>query len=623
MNRGIFAFGWVAAMAMTMMVHGATSIRATEKGPLHEAFVTPVTEDYVLQAIPSAPPAPVQERVEQNTRSGEIFIPGYWNYDENTGDFIWVSGVFRVPPPGHQWISGYWKEFEEGYVRIPGFWSTNSLDKITYLPSPPPSQVNEDVAYPSQKDLFFAPGYWGYSAQSRSYVWHPGHWEQLNTEYVFVPARYIWSPDGYIFVAAHWDLPLAKRGRAFVNLRIPEAKDRGTLTFEPSVVLDEPAILHKLMLRYPDYVTLLQHHYHFNNAYWSNVCCVPYWWKWQTWWTLTWHDHWALYWWHTHPGYPQPHWVDEDVAALIPPASAEAMGILRDLHGPSIVLTNGVVEPGIILGAVIQVTGNNKPILPRDRALIRKAHFTANSKAVDVRRVIKPSGHVARMDAGQKVRKPRIDSVVSADVPTGRAAKVPNRPTRFRSAPEVREQKQAPEFGTNVRNPSRVSAKQRSRWSGATQVSEARAPKRRSTKQNRLQQQYPKVFSENESRNRNSVGDAPSRQATHNRVKELSGNQEAIQGKLNKFRSTSGSANVNLFGEQRAKQSHSVKSEYRNEVHEKLSSPSKRRVSARFGRIRGGEARETSEEGYDFTSQEEEQQPSEPSRIKRFNRLKG
>jgi hypothetical protein len=88
------------------------------RGPMHEAFAAAVALDPVPGLIVDAPPPPDVEEVvpAQCPVGGEVaWIPGYWVWDEELGDFLWVSGIWRNPPPGRQWVPAEWVDIGNRY----------------------------------------------------------------------------------------------------------------------------------------------------------------------------------------------------------------------------------------------------------------------------------------------------------------------------------------------------------------------------------------------------------------------------------------------------------------------------------------------------------------------------
>ena len=73
------------------------------RGPIHEAFAQPVNSGEVKPlVVPNKPPEAIEEVPPDVKPADEnaIWIGGYWGWDDDRKDFDWVSGVWRVPPPG-------------------------------------------------------------------------------------------------------------------------------------------------------------------------------------------------------------------------------------------------------------------------------------------------------------------------------------------------------------------------------------------------------------------------------------------------------------------------------------------------------------------------------------------
>src|SRR5581483_1636341 len=93
-------------------------VEVLTRGPVHEAFAEPVVFDPQPRPIvPKAPPPPIDELPPDQKPEGDQvqWIPGYWSWDDERDDFIWISGLWRLPPPGRQWVPGYWNQVEGGY----------------------------------------------------------------------------------------------------------------------------------------------------------------------------------------------------------------------------------------------------------------------------------------------------------------------------------------------------------------------------------------------------------------------------------------------------------------------------------------------------------------------------
>src|SRR5947209_15067252 len=96
------------------------------RGPIHEAYAEPV--DYTpgpTKVVAKEPPRDIEEVPPDEKPAGENveWIPGYWAWDDDRSDFIWVSGIWRIAPPGKQWVPGNWSQVEGGWQWTPGFWT--------------------------------------------------------------------------------------------------------------------------------------------------------------------------------------------------------------------------------------------------------------------------------------------------------------------------------------------------------------------------------------------------------------------------------------------------------------------------------------------------------------------
>ena len=87
------------------------------RGPVHEAFAGIVTfNPQPGVVVRKNPPALIEEMPPDEKPEGEnvTWIPGYWAWDDERTDFVWVSGTWRALPPGRQWMAGYWGQTTQG-----------------------------------------------------------------------------------------------------------------------------------------------------------------------------------------------------------------------------------------------------------------------------------------------------------------------------------------------------------------------------------------------------------------------------------------------------------------------------------------------------------------------------
>lgn len=236
------------------------------RGPVHEAFaeqVSPNPESGVTATAP--PPEPIDEIPPEMKPEGEdvVWIPGYWFWDDERLDYIWVSGVWRRVPPGRRWVPGYWQQSTEGYQWVGGFWSAAAVSEVEYLEEPPESlEAGPSSPAPSDTD-FWMPGHWYW--MDGGYRWQAGSWCGYREGWTWVPARYVWTPYGCVFVPGYWDFALTRRGHLFapVYYRTPIYLRAGYHYRPVCWIGYEPLLLHL-------FVRPRCHHLYFGDYYASH-----------------------------------------------------------------------------------------------------------------------------------------------------------------------------------------------------------------------------------------------------------------------------------------------------------------------------------------------------------------
>ena len=136
--------GWDRAVAAQddQSTAGA-GVQVLTRGPVHEAFAQTVTfnpEPGIV--VPKAPPDLIEELPPALRPAGDnvAWIPGYWAWDDDRSDFLWVSGIWRALPPGRQWVPGYWSPAGTEFQWTSGYWADATLTENEYLPEPPSSR---------------------------------------------------------------------------------------------------------------------------------------------------------------------------------------------------------------------------------------------------------------------------------------------------------------------------------------------------------------------------------------------------------------------------------------------------------------------------------------------------
>lgn len=233
------------------------------RGPVHEAFAETVTFDPLPGiVVPKQAPKAIEEVPPDQKPEGDnvAWIPGYWAWDDERKDFLWVSGIWRALPPGRQWITGYWAEVSDGYQWISGYWADAEASEVEYLAEPPESiESGPNVEAPSP-DYTWVSGTWVWSRDR--YAWRPGYWNRVEPNWLWVPAHYVSTPRGYVFNDGYWDYPVARRGVLFAPVFFDDqAYLQRDFRFAPNVVIDVALFVNHLFCR-PRY-----HHYYFGDYY--------------------------------------------------------------------------------------------------------------------------------------------------------------------------------------------------------------------------------------------------------------------------------------------------------------------------------------------------------------------
>ncbi|MGI6415391.1 MAG: hypothetical protein ACOX1P_06945 [Thermoguttaceae bacterium] len=263
----ILALAWLGSQAVAQGPSAATADGDEEyllRGPLHEAFAEPVTFDpQPGLVVPKGPPEPVPEMPPAVKPDDDaVWISGYWAWDDQREDYIWVSGVYRVFPPGQRWVPGYWRQADNGYQWVPGLWTPVEAQQVEYLP-PPPESLEQGPSSPApSEDHFWINGCWEY--ENTGYLWRPGYWAAGHDGWVWVPAHYAWTPYGCIYVPGYWDYQLVNRGMCFAPVYF-----RRTVYIQPGYYYSPCRVIDLGLLYIHLFVRPGYCHYYFGDWYGS------------------------------------------------------------------------------------------------------------------------------------------------------------------------------------------------------------------------------------------------------------------------------------------------------------------------------------------------------------------
>jgi hypothetical protein len=271
--RRIVIFGLLAGVSL-LLQSGPTSaaneqngtgagVDVLTRGPIHEAFAdVSVDETQPSTVISQSVPEPINEIPPDFRPEGAHveWIAGYWSWDDDKNDFIWVSGVWRDIPPGRQWVPGYWISAQGGNQYISGFWTGIDQTETVYLP-PPPQPLAAPPSSPAlTPNHIWMEGNWVW--YNGRYAWQTGYWLEQRPDMVWIPAHYVWTPRGYIFIMGYWDYQFARRGVMFAPLYYahPVYRNHGYY-YTPSIILDIDIVFLSLFIRRDS------RHYYFGDYY--------------------------------------------------------------------------------------------------------------------------------------------------------------------------------------------------------------------------------------------------------------------------------------------------------------------------------------------------------------------
>lgn len=232
------------------------------RGPVNEAFAQPALPRQTADAIvPKKPPEPVNELPPDQRPEGDNvqWIPGYWAWDDDRSDFLWVSGTWRVPPPGRHWAPGYWQGAEGGWRWVPGYWAVLEETSIELAPEPPDA-IEEAIPVAPDDNSTYVPGSWVYR-QSR-FWWRPGFWVAYRPGWAWINAGYHWTPAGYAFVDGYWDYDLERRGLCFAPVYIDSRfYGRPGWAYRPAYAVVADVLLTSL------FINVARNQYYFGDYY--------------------------------------------------------------------------------------------------------------------------------------------------------------------------------------------------------------------------------------------------------------------------------------------------------------------------------------------------------------------
>jgi WXXGXW repeat (2 copies) len=214
------------------------------RGPVHEAFLEPIDTLPPPRVVRQPPPGEILEAPpELRPEAGVVWISGYWAWDDDANRYVWVSGVWRVPPADKVWLPGRWQSGTDGWQWIGGAW-LSAEEEQQLLPPPPPPQPEQPPALAAGQ--IFVPGAWVYRGDR--YAWRPGFPLSIPAGWVWTNARYVNTPAGSLFAEGYWDLPVQDRGLLFSPVAFPNAAVGRSIEYLPRHVVGADSLLGALFV---------------------------------------------------------------------------------------------------------------------------------------------------------------------------------------------------------------------------------------------------------------------------------------------------------------------------------------------------------------------------------------
>ena len=191
------------------------------------------------------------------------WIPGYWGWDDDRSDFLWVSGIWRNLPPGRQWMPGYWAQSDKALSGRQATGPMRKRTKFSICPSHPRRSRRARTLPRHRPTTLGSPAAWVW--QENRYAWRPGSWVAGQQDWQWVPAYYVWTPRGYVFNDGYWDYSVVRRGVLFAPVYFSgDAYNQRGFSYSPSTVINPAVFASHLFLR-PSYG-----HYYFGDYYAPN-----------------------------------------------------------------------------------------------------------------------------------------------------------------------------------------------------------------------------------------------------------------------------------------------------------------------------------------------------------------
>ena len=238
-------------------------ITVEARGPIHEAYAQPVTATPQPGLIVNKqPPDPIPEEPPEQKPALDnvIWIPGYWAWDTDRSDFLWVSGFWRVPPEGRHWVPATGTRSMTAGSGSAASGCRRRRQRSPMCRNRPPRWTTVPACRPR---MTAAPGCpaTGSGAPVASFG-GPASGSVVRGAGSGRPPRTTRTPCGYAYVDGYSDYPLADRGLLFAPVSFTQPLwTNPDWSYTPNYCVDVPGLLSSFWVR-PSYG-----HYYFGDYY--------------------------------------------------------------------------------------------------------------------------------------------------------------------------------------------------------------------------------------------------------------------------------------------------------------------------------------------------------------------
>src|SRR5262245_13305993 len=139
-------------------VQTEAGVNIQARGPVHEAIAQPFEAVASTQeVIKQKPPEPIMEEPPGQRPAGANvrWIPGYWQWDADRKNYLWVTGAWRNMPEGRRWVVGYWAPVEGGHYWVSGHLAAEAEQDFQVVAERPPALREEVMGNPPDDHSYY------------------------------------------------------------------------------------------------------------------------------------------------------------------------------------------------------------------------------------------------------------------------------------------------------------------------------------------------------------------------------------------------------------------------------------------------------------------------------------